>query len=271
MNTYIEISIKDINAVKSDLLIGLLEEMGFYGFAQESHSLQSYIDKKDFDEAELKTLSEQQNFSFEIKEIAEKNWNADWEANFPPIQVDDFLSIRADFHPRAENCKYEIKITPKMSFGTGHHATTYMMVQQMKDLDFQQKSVMDFGTGTGILAILAEKLGASYVFAIDNDKWSIENSQENLKKNEVHKIELLQKDTPKTEKTFDVILANINKNIILAFIETLYKSLQPNGVLILSGLLQTDESDILKITNGLHLQLEQKLERDNWISLRFKK
>src|SRR5205085_7037613 len=138
----------------------------------------------------------------------------EWEKNFERVIIDDFVAIRAPFHKPIQKVTHEIVITPKMSFGTGHHATTFMMIQQMQDVDFKNKKVLDFGTGTGILAILAEKLGATKITAIDNDEWSISNANENIKTNNCRNIQLLLSDSPMLSQKFDVILANINKSVI---------------------------------------------------------
>jgi ribosomal protein L11 methyltransferase len=164
---------------------------------------------------------------------------------------------------------HEIVITPKMSFGTGHHATTYMMMQLMREIDFINKSVFDFGTGTGVLAILAEKLGAVSVLAIDNDEWSIENAQENIAVNNCKKINISLSATGNQEKKFDIILANINKNVILENIPALVKQLNANGILLLSGLLKENEPNIPEAANTLKLQHILTQQRGAWIAMKF--
>jgi len=156
-----------------------------------------------------------------------------------------------------------------MSFGTGHHATTYMMIQQMKDIDFVNKSVFDFGTGTGILAILAEKLGAANVFAVDYDEWSIENAAENLVRNNCSKFNLKKSDNASGEEQYDIVLTNINKNVIMDNFSLLVKQLSHKGILLLSGLLEADENDIVSDAGKFPLQLKVKSSRNNWIALRF--
>jgi ribosomal protein L11 methyltransferase len=184
------------------------------------------------------------------------------------VVVDEFCAIRADFHEPIQNVAHEIVITPKMSFGTGHHATTYMMIQQMKDMDFAGKTVFDFGTGTGILAILAEKLGAANIMAIDVDEWSIENARENIERNGCSKISVeLSSIIP--QQPFDIILANINRNVILQYLQELKQSLHNNSLLLLSGLLNTDEKDIVQVCEKQQLQLIRQTEKNNWISLLF--
>ena len=155
-----------------------------------------------------------------------------------------------------------------MSFGTGHHATTYMMIVQMRKIDFKNKSVFDFGTGTGVLAILAEKFGAEKIFATDNDEWSITNAAENIERNNCNKIELRLSSEVPFEKHFDIILANINKNIILENLNLLKQQLNQAGILVLSGLLKEDEKDILKAALHIGFKLINTLERNNWLSIR---
>lgn len=269
MATYIQIEINDLGIEQSDLLLAELTILGFEGFEEGEKSLKAFIPAADFDEAALKELAAKNSVSFSQTTIEETNWNAVWESNFEPVLVDDFVGLRADFHPPVEGVLHDIVITPKMSFGTGHHATTYMMIQQMQDIDFTGKKVFDFGTGTGVLAILAEKLGAGRVVAIDYDDWSIENAGENSSRNGCHRIELKKGDTAGMGESFDVILANINKNVILDNLEALSSQLAPGGILVFSGLLVDDEKDIVAAAAKYTLHLGKKTERNKWISLRF--
>jgi len=185
------------------------------------------------------------------------------------VIVNDYVAIRADFHKPITNTKLEIVITPKMSFGTGHHATTYMMIELMKDLDLSGSSVLDFGSGTGILAILAEKEGAKNIDAIDNDDWSIANAGENFEKNNCTKINLRKASNSASEIKFDVILANINKNVIIENLTLLSEQLNNGGQVLLSGLLKEDKDEILSIATELRLKLKKELIRNNWIALQF--
>jgi len=206
------------------------------------------------------------DYVFHFTTLPKQNWNAVWESNFEPVVVDDFCAIRAEFHKPIQNVQHEIIITPKMSFGTGHHATTYMMIQQMRNISFIDKKVFDFGTGTGILAILATKLGAASVTAIDNDEWSIKNAEENFEKNNVHSICLYQSSTV-SEKNFDIILANINRSVLEQYSSTLVNLLSSQGVLLVSGLLKEDEPFIVELFDELTLYNSQ--QNQNWISLLF--
>jgi ribosomal protein L11 methyltransferase len=168
---HIQVSIK--TEEWQEVLIALLTEIGYEGFEQEEALLKAFINKDAFDRAALEALLGEYGVEYEEQEIGERNWNAEWEANFQPVVVDGFCAVRAHFHPPMPEVEHELVITPKMSFGTGHHATTYMMLQAMRGIDLRGKRVLDFGTGTGVLAILAERLGAAEVVAIDNDDWSI--------------------------------------------------------------------------------------------------
>jgi ribosomal protein L11 methyltransferase len=268
MSKYIQIEFQNISKEQSEILIANLAESGYEGFEEEENSLKAFIPENLFDETLISEIATQQNISYNKTVIEETNWNEVWESNFQPVIVDDFVAIRAHFHEPIQSTQFEIIITPKMSFGTGHHATTYMMMQQMRDINFTGKSVFDFGTGTGVLAILAEKLGATKILVTDNDEWSITNATENTQRNNCSKIELKLSSVVPDENEFDIILANINKNVILANIHLLKQQLKQNGVLLLSGLLKEDETDILSATDKLGLKLINSIKRNNWLSIR---
>jgi ribosomal protein L11 methyltransferase len=266
---YIQLEFENISSEQSDILLAQLSAIGFEGFEEEENRLKAFIPSTAFDEVLLNEIIAEKNIPFIKSIIEERNWNAFWESNFDPVVVDDFVAIRADFHEPIVGMTHEILITPKMSFGTGHHATTFMMIQQMRDIDFSGKKVFDFGTGTGVLAILAERLGAQNILAVDNDDWSIENSAENIKKNNCCNIKLQKAEDAGSGKLYDIILANINKNVILDNMENLARQLNPNGILLLSGLLTNDELDILLASEKFQLKHKGKAERNNWIALKF--
>ena len=210
-----------------EIIIALLSELGYDAFEQEEFSLKTYKAENDFDEATLKQLAEQLGFTYKTKLIPNQNWNVIWESNFQPIQIQDFCAIRANFHPRFPNVQHEITVNPKMAFGTGHHETTYMMMEQMKQICFQNKKVLDFGCGTGILAILAEKLGASNILALDNDPLSYENTKENLEVNKSSKVNVqLGVLNDLKEKGYDIILANINRSVIFNTLTQLFQKIK---------------------------------------------
>lgn len=275
MANYIQIEFQFISAEQSDLLLAELTILGFEGFEEGEQRLKAFIPVNEFDEAALKELAVKNRVSFSQTTIEETNWNALWESNFEPVVVDDLVNgtpwvgLRADFHPPMQGVLHEIVITPKMSFGTGHHATTHMMIQQMQSIEFTGKKVFDFGTGTGVLAILAEKLGADRIIAIDNDEWSIENALENGIRNGCNRIELIKAGTAEMGDHFHIILANINKNVILENLAVLAFLLEPGGILVLSGLLVEDAATIVEAAEKCSLQLSRKTERNKWISLRF--
>jgi ribosomal protein L11 methyltransferase len=269
MNQHIQITFNNIQTEQSELLIAQLAEYGYEGFHEEENSLKAFIQDDKFNRQYVEELSTRYHLAFEQETIAAQNWNEVWESNFEPVVVDDFVAIRAEFHEPITNVQHEIIITPKMSFGTGHHATTAMMIRQMRSIDMTGKTVFDFGTGTGILAILAERMGAKTVVAIDNDEWSIRNAEENILRNNCDRIQLRQNDTAFVEGHFDIILANINKNVIVENLSSLISQLNNKGTLLLSGLLSEDEVDILLHVSRYPLILNGKTADKGWISLRF--
>ena len=248
-----------------------LSEEGFYGFLEEGENeLRAYINSGQLSMPVIEEFRQEYSFSFSIREIIEENWNALWEASFDPVIVDKYVAIRADFHDIVKDVDHEIIITPKMSFGTGHHATTFLMIQEMQKFNFTGRSVLDFGTGTGVLAILAAKSGAAKVLAIDNDPWSIENARENAVHNDCRNIQLsLSSKIPDTGG-FDIILANINKHILLQYSGTLCESLRPSGILIMSGILAEDRDELEKAYSQLGKPLIVN-EKNNWLLITFRK
>ena len=268
MKNYIQIEFQNISQEQSEILIARLSDIGFEGFEEYENGLKAFAILKGFDEISLQNITTSLQLGYYKTIIEETNWNHVWESNFNPVIVDDFVAIRAEFHQPIKDTRFEIIITPKMSFGTGHHATTYMMMQQMKEIDFTNKTVFDFGTGTGVLAILAEKLGAKNVLAIDNDNWSIENAGENTKRNNCSVVELRQTDTAKIDGRFDIVLANINKNVIMDNLETITIQLLRGGLLLLSGLQREDEEEILGKCKEQNLKLLSKIEKHNWLLLK---
>ena len=234
MENYIQLHFTDILASEQELLIAQLADLGFDAFEQGDNFLKACIAGSSYDESILNGIVDINRYSVSVEIIEQVNWNAEWERSFQPVIVEDFCAIRASFHSHIDTVLHEIVITPKMSFGTGHHATTYQVIQLMQDINFVGKSVLDFGTGTGVLAILAEKLGAKEVLAIDNDEWSINNASENIETNKCLKIELTRADHIASDRQFDIILANINKHVILENLPPIAKQLLPGGVLIVS-------------------------------------
>ncbi len=269
MGNHIAITFTAIQPEQQELVIANLAHAGYEGFEENETELKAFISEAAFEPSLLKELAFKYQLTYTVQTIAAQNWNAVWESNFQPVIVDDFVAVRAHFHEAAKGVEHEIVITPKMSFGTGHHATTFMMMQQMRNIDFRHKSVFDFGTGTGVLAILAEKLGAKKILAVDNDDWSIENASENFSRNNCAAIALKKVDTAAAGKAFDIILANINKNVILDNMAVLAGQVVPGGTLLFSGLLREDEKDIVASAEKQLLVFAGAVEKDNWLCLRF--
>ncbi|MFT4092009.1 MAG: 50S ribosomal protein L11 methyltransferase [Niabella sp.] len=267
---YTQITFHNIQPDIKDILIAALQDDA-EGFEEEAAHLKVIFLQDHFDEALVHQVAGTYHLSYEQNEIGEQNWNALWESNFDPVVVDDFVGIRAAFHQPVKNVRHEIIITPKMSFGTGHHATTYLMMKQMGKTDFSNKTVFDFGTGTGVLAILAKKLGAACTVASDIDEWSIENAGENFEKNRTPDIKLVHSGTVVTSEKFDIILANINRNVLLDNSFLLAAQLNKNGRLLLSGILEEDEKIVTAsyTQNGLTQAL--KTQKEKWICLVFNK
>lgn len=269
MDTYIEIIFHAVTTEQSEILIAQLSESGYEGFEENENELKAFIPKSGYDIHVVNEIANRLDIHFTEYEVKQENWNQLWESNFHPVVVNNFAAIRAEFHPHFPEVKHEIMITPKMSFGTGHHPTTRMMMEQMSEIDFVGKAVFDFGTGTGILAILAEKLGAKTILAIDNDNWSIENAKENFEKNNCTVAKIKKTDTADQQQRFDIILANIVKNVIVANMDFMVGQLRKGGVLLLSGLLPEDEADILECAKKRSLIVDKKLAENNWLCLRF--
>jgi len=254
------------------LLIALLSDNHFDGFEETSETLQAYVpDEQANDEIvkEILTLNDWSHIQFEKRKLEQKNWNEEWEKNFSPVLLANRVAIRAPFHePMAS--EFELVIEPKMSFGTGHHPTTEGMVTLMLGENFDGKKVLDFGSGTGVLAILAEKLGAVEVLAIDNEEWAYENAQENAVRNACQKITCqLANDSLAITKQYDIVLANINRHVILAQINEWTKLLKPGGLMMVSGILDNDEKIIVEAAQHLGLSVKNILRLHGWLAISF--
>lgn len=259
----------------TEILIAELGSVGFESFVEHEAGVLAYIQKDEWNGSILEDIfilsSDEFSVNFEKIEVAQTNWNAEWEKNFPPIQVADKVSIRAPFHENP-NLPFDIVIEPKMSFGTGHHETTHMMVQHLLELDLTGKKTLDMGCGTGILAIFAEMKGAEPIDAIDIDNWCYENSVENAARNACKSISVYEGDSSLlVGKQYDVIIANINRNILMKDMETYTSTLNENGVLLLSGFYREDIPIIDAEVTKYGLSLEKTIERNNWVALRYQK
>ncbi len=257
----------------TEILIAQLGLVNFESFVETETGVKAYIQKADWNETILNDIQILESEEFEIShtksEIAQVNWNAEWENNFHPIEVNDDCVVRAPFH-KPFNLTYEIVIEPKMSFGTGHHETTFMMLQQILENNFKDKSVLDMGCGTAVLAILAEKRGASTIEAVDIDEWCFENSVENVERNDCSAISVFQGDASLLiTKKYDCIIANINRNILLQDMETYSNCLEKGGELYLSGFYKEDLPLIIETCTKLGLSYVSNKERNNWIAVKF--
>jgi ribosomal protein L11 methyltransferase len=277
MNRYIQVTIETRDEPESDMLVARLSQAGFEGFEEEPNKLHAFIPETLYDVskiekiiADIKGLADPYHTLFKTEFIEPRNWNEEWEKDFEPVVVDNFCAVRAHFHEPTPDVQYDLVITPKMSFGTGHHATTYMMIAAMKNMDLRNHSVLDFGTGTGVLAILACKLGAGSVLAIDSDEWSIENAIENLALNGCADVHIELKDSLSGTGQFDFILANINLSVILENIEIIRQHLNKSGVFIGSGVLESDEEKIGITAAGSGFVMEKLMVKENWMSFRLK-
>ncbi|MDB4171408.1 50S ribosomal protein L11 methyltransferase [Polaribacter sp.] len=259
----------------TEILIAELGNVGFESFVENENGLTAYIQKENGNDALLEGIfilnSDEFSIDYTQHEVAQTNWNAAWEKNFEAIEVDGTVSIRAPFHEN-QNLKYDIVIEPKMSFGTGHHETTHMMVQHLLQLELENKKVLDMGCGTGILAIFAEMRGAKPTDAIDIDNWCYLNSIENVARNNCEHISVFEGDsTLLSDKKYDVIIANINRNILLMDMEIYTNCLNEKGVLLLSGFYKEDIPMIDAEVSKYQLKLEITLERNNWVALKYNK
>ena len=275
MNSYIAIHCK-VNPVQpfSEILIAQLAEIGFDMFEEKEDGFDGFIRKENFTESLLDTVEFLQPNDFcsahwHIEEIASQNWNEEWEKNYPPIKVKN-IYVRAPFHPDASDNELEIIIQPKMAFGTGHHATTAMMMELMLAANIADKHVLDMGCGSGILAILASKLGCITATAIDNDPNCVLNSIENIENNKIRNIEVLQGDALSLKDLkFEVILANINRNILLADIASYNIALSDGGQLLVSGFLTEDVELITQAFGKYGLKLSSMKQNQNWAAMHF--
>ncbi len=255
-----------------EILIAELGYAGFESFVETEEGVTAYIQKEEWrddilDDIQILT-SDEFEITYTFEDIEQTNWNAEWEKNFNPIVVDNLCAVRAPFHDKFDT-EYDIIIEPKMSFGTGHHETTHMMIQHILKNDFTNKSVLDMGCGTGVLAILAELKGAKPIDAVDYDNWCYLNSLENVERNSCKRITVIEGDASVLHEKYDIIIANINRNILLQDMKTYVSCLNKEGILFLSGFYNDDIPLIQAACEKYMLKFEEKLERNNWVSLKF--
>lgn len=272
---YYQFLFESLSQDKKDILVALLNEIGFTGFEEEESELKASIAITDYSENLFKNIIKVTKTKYSLSILKEKNWNAEWEENFEPIVILHpltnlpFAKVRASFHEAGDGM-FDIMVTPKMSFGTGHHATTHLMIERMSLQSFQNKTVIDFGTGTGVLAILAEKMGAVKVDAIDNDDWSINNAKENFAANHCHKIILHKADNIPGGKKADIVLANINLNVIVGNLNEIVNACETEAKLLFSGFLTSDKEIILKALEEKEIEIINCFEKNNWLVIESK-
>lgn len=259
----------------AEILMAELAEVGFDSFEDTPTGIKAYIPKDSWNEHILQDIYLLSNpeftISYQITEIEQVNWNEEWEKNFSPIVVEDLCTVRANFHP-VPNTRYDIVITPKMSFGTGHHETTYMMLQQLLPLSLEDTKVLDMGCGTGILAIMAALRGAHDITAIDIDPWCVENATENVQQNDCSFITIKEGDVSLIAgEQYNLILANINRNILLSDIPAYTQALLPQGLLLVSGFYEEDLPAIKEKCQEVGLTYLSHIERNRWVSAKFQR
>lgn len=258
----------------NDTMIAMLSSLNFDNFEENGTVVISYIDSSNIT-TEFKDNLESFSLKYEItvknEEFKDRNWNEIWEASFEPVKYKDFCIIIADFHKINTNgFQYVIKINPEMTFGTGHHETTLMMIELMSEMNFSKTNIIDFGAGTGILAILAEKMGAYDILAIDNDSNAVENILKNAKKNECKFIKSKYDSELNHEKhSADFIFANIEKNVLSNEVQNISDSLKKGGIVLLSGILIQDKEYIIDLYENYSLKLMKSIQSGNWVALKF--
>lgn len=260
-----------------DRIIAVLLLTGCEGIEESPYQIDAWFRAEVFSEKNLRNalnhfFREDRFFKLEIEYVPEVNWNAEWEKNFSPVIVNQDCRIRAPFHHFPDACIYDIVIEPKMAFGTGHHATTFLMVEKLLKTDVTGKKILDAGTGTGVLAILASMRGASMVVACDIDKYAIDNAAENFRRNKISNVLLIHGSVEEvTETGFDGILANINKNVLLSEMPLYAHHMKEGGFLLCSGFFSEDADEISKRAEKDFLEVNHMFVRDGWAALQFRK
>lgn len=268
---YLELKINVRNEDQRDIILGRLSEEGFESFVEEGNALCAYIPFQLYEKEKIKSLLKGFDVYSQSSLIPGQNWNEEWEKHYDPVMLRNQCYIRASFHDPMPGVQYEIIIEPKMSFGTAHHETTSMMIELMLETEFTGRKVLDMGCGTGILAILAEKLGAFDIVAVDNDEWSYQNALENIRKNNADSIRVVLGDVKTIDYTgFDLILANIDRNILLEQIDD-YSRLMISGDLLMSGFYEDDIPLIRDKAEQNGFQFLTHFTRNKWVAVKFRK
>lgn len=274
---YLELNVK-INPRQpyTDLLISELADLGFESFVETENGFLAYIPGKEFSESLLSPIENLEKNTADIswtqKLIPSQNWNAEWESSYQPIRIGNELIIRAPFHPAQNDVKIDLEIQPQQSFGTGHHPTTRLMAQKLLTMHLAERYILDMGCGTGVLAILADKLGATPVLGIDIETNAVINARENAERNNAVHVTIEEGTENKIgDRKFDVILANINKNVLLGALPVYGKALHKNGELLLSGFFMTDVEELKAAGEKAGLEFESKQNEGEWAMIRFRK
>jgi len=260
----------------NEILIALLNEIKFNSYHEHDNGLKAYIEESYFDlyllKQTLKKIKEKVDLIYTVKNLENNNWNKNWEESFNPVFINNNCIVRAKFHEKPHNINYDIVITPKMSFGTGHHETTLLMMQYMFSLKFDNKNILDLGSGTGILSILASKLNANHIHSVDNDNWAFINSKENLLLNNIKNVSCFLGDIDSvTSIKYDILLVNINRNIILSQMNKYKELMDVNSDILLSGFVNDDTKLIFNKAKNLGLKLINKKNKKEWNLLHLKK
>lgn len=258
----------------AEILVAELAELNFDAFEEFEDGIKAYGSENKIDRRQIldETVLATGDFEYELEyeSIPVQNWNATWEADFQPVFVGEELSILAPFHEQSLAKKISIEILPKMSFGTGHHQTTWMMANALLKETKLDIPILDMGTGTGVLAILAEKLGSKSILAIDIESWSVENTIENAERNQCKHIKALHGDVDLIENMkFDLILANINKNVLKSHLNSYLSTLNSGGKIMLSGFFDSDSAEMISFSEELGLKFVEKQTKDTWAQLTF--
>lgn len=274
---YIELAVQvEPKEQGSDVLIAQLAELGFESFVETENGFNAYIQEAEYNQYQLAIAFSYYKdffrFNYSSKTIQQQNWNKEWENNFQPIEVKGKCYIRAPFHDAQPGFLYDVIVEPKMSFGTGHHSTTQLMIEKLLTLDINNKSLLDMGCGTGVLAIVASMMGANPITAIDIDEWSYENTIENCGRNNINNVDVHKGNAQiLAGRVFHSILANINKNVLLADMNTYSNALEDAGNLIISGFFETDIDELLAKSKQLGFKLKDTMVQEKWALLHFTK
>lgn len=274
---YIEVTCHfPVSQETTEILTSVLSALGFEGFLEEEDHLVAYIPKQNFTPELLDPLKFPGDLPFTVRfsvqHIAEQNWNRQWESSYEPVLIMNTCQVRAPFHPSLQGTTYDIVIEPRMSFGTAHHDTTKLMIEELLQLDLKGKCVLDMGCGTGVLAILADKKGAARVIAVDNDEWAISNATDNLRKNNTSSCSVYPGDASAAGKDdFDLILANINRNTLLMDLPLYARGLRKNGLLILSGFYPEDATLINQAAQASELEMNHIQTKGDWALIQYVK